>query len=138
MKFSKLSLIIIIVVVLVAIAGLIFRSGVNQKSVSKTTTSIPSPTSVVISPGQAPKVSSTAAPAKPFGYSAAFKAKARSDFISGCNAKSNSGIPVCTCAAVYLAKNYSEAQLTEIYIQAKALNQVPGELKTALRNCSAK
>ena len=138
MKFSKLSIIIVAVVVIAVVVVLILRSGVNQKSASKVTVSIPSPTSVVISPSQAPKISPTAATAKPFGYSAAFKAKARSDFINGCNAKSNSGVPVCTCAADYLAKNYSEAQLTEIYIQAKALNQIPGELKTAIRNCSAK
>lgn len=74
----------------------------------------------------------------PSKYSEELKAKVRSNFISTCNSKGHYGIPVCTCGADYLSKNYSESDLAEMYLQYHSTNQPPAALQKALDFCTKK
>jgi hypothetical protein len=122
MKSSKLGVIIIAVVVVVAGSIFLFAHDKNPvTTVTPTQRQEASPTNVV------PTTSK---------YSAELKAKVRSEFINDCNTKSHAGVQVCTCAADYLAKNYSETQLAEFYVQYRVSSQIPDAIKIAVSNCS--
>ena len=103
----------------------------------------PAPAPVVSEPSQTPVASQTEEPSaepssSPAGYSASVKAKVRGEFIASCKTKGHYTSVVCDCAADYLAKNYSEAELGKIYVQYHTSDVVPAELEAARDACTTK
>jgi hypothetical protein len=65
-------------------------------------------------------------------FSPEVRAAVRKEFISNCQVKAKTTVAVCTCAADYLAKNYSDAQLEQIYVQYHSTSQVPSAIQSAV------
>ena len=137
MKFLKSSGVIIIAILVVA--GIVFLLTKNHKPISQT--------KKTISPTQTPTISVvptlTTAPTvevSPMSsqYSIAIKAKVRNEFIDNCNTIGHYSISICTCAADYLKKNYSETELAKIYVQYHTSSQIPGAVVTSISTCSGK
>ena len=129
MKPSKISLIVIAVVVVVI--GLVVAVTMKSNPVSQEKAAAIIPQVPITSP-------TPAATATPTGYSAEFKAKVRSEFVTSCNTKAEYSLTVCNCVADYLAKNYTESQIAVFYVQYHASNRVPEAIKTAVESCTGK
>jgi hypothetical protein len=132
MKVSKIS-IVMVVVALVAV-GLVIFLMMGKKPVSKTTVEVV-PTTV---PTAIPSLAPTAVPTVATGYSAALRAKVRAEFVSECSTRGRQTAAVCTCTADYLAKNYTEAQLADFYVQFHTSGQLPEAVKAAAGKCGGK
>jgi hypothetical protein len=123
MKNNKAGLILIVIIIV--IIGIMFLIDNNHKN------KFPSQTSVFSS---TPAPTSTNKPTAS-KYSAAVKAKVRNEFISNCQTKGHYSAIECNCAADYLAKNYTESELANIYLQYRNSSQVPAALEAASKAC---
>jgi len=133
----KNSKIIITIVAIVLIIGVIFIFTANHKSAIQTKVVIHPTQAPVVSPVQSPTPTAVQ-PTASSKYSPALKAAIRSDFINSCNTRGHYGIQVCTCVADYLKNNYSETELTQMYIQYHTSGQISDAIKTAVNTCSGK
>ena len=119
MKITKLSLIIIVIII--GVVAIILAT--NHRSINKSKIIVASPTPTV---SPAPVISK---------YSAELKARVRSEFISNCETKGHYSATECSCAADYLAKNYTESELAKIYYQYKSSSEVSPALEAASKFC---
>jgi hypothetical protein len=126
MKNNKIGLILAVVVVLVI--GIMLLANNNPKAKSPSQISVFSSTST-------PKPTTKPATSK---YSTELKAKVRNEFISNCKTKGHYSVTECNCAADYLAKNYTEAELAKIYVQYRNSSEVPAALEAASKACVSK
>jgi hypothetical protein len=139
MNFQKYSLIIIVAIVVITGTILFIRKPNSQVKlqitptlspiISQTPTSTPTATIIVTKPTPTPTESK---------YSAATKAKVRSDFIASCISKGHYSSQICNCVADYLKNNYTEVELAKIYVQYHSTSQVPAVLETGLNKCLGK
>jgi hypothetical protein len=125
MKNTKVGLVLVVAIVL--IIGIIFLVKNNSRA------NFPNQTLVVNStPTSMPTT-------KPISkYSAELKARVRGEFISNCQTKGHYSATECNCAADYLAKNYTEAELAKIYVQYRTSSQIPAALDAASKACTYK
>ncbi len=91
----------------------------------------------------APSTKPSVVPSKPpltvaptSAYSADVKAKVRAEFINSCHTKAEYSVKACTCTADYQAKNYSESQLAQFYLQYHTTGKISGAIQTIADNCN--
>lgn len=122
---------ILIIIVIIVTVFVIFQFVNHRPTTVKNHISQLTPTPTI---SQTP----TASPTASILYSDAVKTKVRSSFIDSCHTLGHYATAVCTCAADYLSKNYSESKLAEFFIQYHTSNQVPAAIKTSISACSVK
>jgi hypothetical protein len=123
MKVSSRNLGIIIVVVIIIVAGvaLLMHNSASSKQVG-------------VNPTKAPSPAESASPAgSTSGFSAAYRAKVRSNFMNDCAKTLGYGsTSECSCAADYLGAHYSDADLAKLYVQYHESGKIPEAIKTAV------
>ncbi len=69
-------------------------------------------------------------------YSEELRKKARNDFINVCDTKiGRQNESVCICVADNLGANYTDLQLTRMFIQYRSSNAIPDEINSAYETC---
>lgn len=124
---KKLTLALIVITIVIAIST--FFKFFRQLKFSDQNPLI-TPTPEMIS------ITMTPVPTSP--YSDEVKAKVRSDFINTCHTQAKYDISVCTCAADYLSKNYSDTDLAKMYLQYHTTKKIPSALEAAANFCLKK
>ena len=134
MKKTRIIIGIVALVLVIVIVGIILmpKKQTVKNSPVNTTQSTSNSTNV----GAEKKPSTTPEPAHSM-YSDAFRAKARADFIKDCETKAGSqSESVCTCTADNLGANYTDLQLTHMFLAYRSSNTIPAEIKTAYESCN--
>jgi hypothetical protein len=125
MKNLKLGIIGILIIIVI---GVLFRFMGKEKSINQNPTTTET----------TEKVSLTLTPVPTSQYSDEVKAKVRNDFINTCHTQGKYEISECNCAADYLSKNYSEADLAKMYLEYHNTKKAPSALEKAAEVCVKK
>jgi hypothetical protein len=124
MKNLKLVIIIILVIIVIGI----FLQFTKKPKDTNQNPAITPPVETLV-----PTVTSTPSSQ----YSDEVRAKVRSEFINNCHTQGKYEISDCTCAADYLSKNYSDADLAKMYLEYHSSKKIPSAIETAANKCLA-